>query len=78
MDQARTAGTRLKPSCVVLGITWLPGPIRGPFTLLYRIIDLYSRKIVGWEVHEVESRVQARDLVQRTVWREGILDLLVG
>ena len=55
-------------------ITWLPGPIRGPFYFLYRIIDLYSRKIVGWEVHETESSVQARNLVERTVWREGILD----
>ena len=55
-------------------ITWLPGPIRGQFYFLYLIIDLYSRKIVGWEVHEVESSVHARDLVERTVWREGILD----
>ena len=55
-------------------ITWLPGPIRGQFYFLYLIIDLYSRKIVGWEVHEVESSVHARELVQRTVWREGILD----
>ena len=28
-------------------ITWLLGPIRGQFTFLYLIIDLYSRKIVG-------------------------------
>ena len=46
-------------------ITRLPGPIRGQFTFLYLIIDLYSRKIVGWEVHEVENSAQARDLVQR-------------
>ena len=55
-------------------ITWLPGPIRGQFHFLYLILDLYSRKIVGWEVHEVENSVHARDLVERTVWREGILD----
>ena len=55
-------------------ITWLPGPIRGQFYSLYLIIDLYSRKIVGWEVHEVENSAQARALVERTVWREGILD----
>ena len=54
----------------------LPGPIRGQFTFLYPIIDLYSRKIVGWEVHEVESSAHARDLVEWTVWREGILDPL--
>ena len=55
-------------------ITWLSGPIRGQFTFLYLNIDLYSRKIVGWEVHEVENSAQARNLMQRTVWREGILD----
>ena len=62
-------------------ITWLPGPIRGQFYFLYLIIDLYSRKIVGWEVHEVENSAQARDLVEQACparslrgWREGILD----
>ena len=54
-------------------ITWLPGPIRGQFTFLYLILDLYSRKIVSWEVHEVENSAHAWALVERTVWREGIL-----
>jgi putative transposase len=30
-------------------ITWMPGPIRGEFFYLYLILDIYSRKIVGWE-----------------------------
>ena len=34
-------------------------------SFLYRIIDLYSRKIVGWEVHEVENSAQAQDLVEQ-------------
>ena len=46
-------------------ITWLLGPIRRQFTFLYLIIDLYSRKIVGWKVHETESSAQARDLVEQ-------------
>ena len=52
IDEARTAGARRKPPCAVPGITWLPRPIRGQFTFRYRIIDLYSRKIVGWEAEE--------------------------
>ena len=32
-------------------VTWLPAPIRGMFFYLYMIVDVYSRKIVGWEVH---------------------------
>jgi transposase InsO family protein len=54
-------------------ITWLAGPIRGQFYFLYLILDLYSRKIVGWEVHADESAVHARDLAERTVWREKVV-----
>jgi putative transposase len=38
-------------------ITWMPGPVAGMFFYLYLIVDIYSRKIVGWEVHDqVEFR----------------------
>jgi transposase InsO family protein len=56
-------------------ITWLPGPIRGQFFFLYLILDLFSRKIVGWEVHAVEAAEHARDLVERTAWRERVAGL---
>ncbi len=36
-------------------ITWLPGPIAGSFFYLYLIVDIFSRKIVGWEVHDRET-----------------------
>jgi putative transposase len=36
-------------------ITWMPGPVAGMFFYLYLIVDIFSRKIVGWEVHERES-----------------------
>jgi transposase InsO family protein len=52
-------------------ITYLPGPVRGLFFYLYLIVDLYSRKIVGWEVHERESAAHAAALVQRAVLAEG-------
>ncbi|MEA3644068.1 MAG: IS3 family transposase, partial [Lamprobacter sp.] len=55
-------------------ITWLPGPIRGQFFFLYLIIDLFSRKIVGWEVHDSERGEHASALVERTVWRERCVD----
>jgi len=55
-------------------ITWLPSDVRGRFFFLYLILDLYSRKIVGWEVHENESATHSRDLVQRTVWKESCVD----
>jgi putative transposase len=52
-------------------ITYLPGPVRGLFFYLYLILDLYSRKIVGWEVHSAENSEHASTLVQRAVLGEG-------
>jgi putative transposase len=52
-------------------ITWMPGPIRGVFFSLYLILDIFSRKIVGWEVQERESAELAADLVCKAVWAEG-------
>jgi len=53
-------------------VTWLPGPAKGIFFYLYLILDLYSRKIVGWEIHEEESSELASALVTRAYLREGI------
>ena len=33
-------------------VTWLKGPARGMFFYLYMIMDVFSRKVVGWEVYE--------------------------
>lgn len=52
-------------------ITWMPGPVAGLFFYLYLIVDIFSRKIVGWEVHERESAQQAAALIRRAVLAEG-------
>jgi len=54
-------------------ITWLPGPARGLFYYLYLIMDLYSRKIVVWEVHETEASDLAAKLVRRACLSEGVV-----
>jgi putative transposase len=54
-------------------ITWLPGPIAGAFFYLYLIVDIFSRKIVGWEVHDRETADFAAQLLERTVWGETCL-----
>lgn len=51
-------------------ITYLPSPVRGRYYYLYLIEDIYSRKGVGWEVHEQESGELAAELLQRTALRE--------
>lgn len=44
--------------------------VRGQHWYLYLILDIYSRKIVAWEVHETESGELARPLVERALLRE--------
>jgi putative transposase len=51
-------------------ITWLPGPARGIYFYLYMIIDLYSRKVVAWDVWLEESSENASSLVRRAVMLE--------
>ena len=36
-------------------ITYLPAGVRGTFWYLYAILDVWSRKVVGWAVHDVQS-----------------------
>jgi putative transposase len=52
-------------------ITWMPGPVAGMFFYLYLIVDIFSRKIVGWEVHERESADLAAVLIRQAVLAEG-------
>lgn len=42
---------------------------------LYLILDLFSRKIVGFEVHESDSSDYAVDLLRRTALAEGLHQL---
>lgn len=53
-------------------ITWLRGPVIGLFYRLYMIIDLFSRKIVGWEVWETETAEHAEELIKKAVVNEKI------
>jgi putative transposase len=44
----------------------------GQWFYLYLILDVYSRKIVGFEVHATDSSDHAVDLLRRTALAEGI------
>ena len=52
-------------------VSYLPTLIRGQFYYLYAILDIYSRKITGWEVHDCEDGDHAAALVHRAVISEG-------
>lgn len=46
-------------------ITYLPTVVRGRFLYLYLVLDVWSRRIVGWQVHENESADLAARLIRR-------------
>ncbi|QJD28520.1 DDE-type integrase/transposase/recombinase [Methylococcus geothermalis] len=74
--------TRAKPRAVCAtasnqvysgDITYLPAAIRGQFFYLYLFLDLFSRKIVGWQVYEEENSVLASEVLRDLCHREGVL-----
>jgi putative transposase len=53
-------------------ITYLPTAVPGEFYYLYLVLDIYSRKIIGWQVYENESAALAADLMKDIFQRENI------
>jgi putative transposase len=53
-------------------LTFLASTVAGRWFYLYLILDIYSRKIVGFEVHSNDSCDHAVDLLRRTALAEGI------
>ena len=73
--QKRPLATHLarKPNQVYTwDITYLNAEIKGKYYYLYLILDIFSRKAVGYEVWEEESAENASQLIRRTLIREGI------
>ena len=77
----RPAQSRTKPRAICAtapnqlyswDITYLPSIIRGQFFYLYLFMDIFSRKIVGWQVYEEESSALAGGLLRDLCHREGI------
>jgi putative transposase len=53
-------------------ITYLASNVKGVFFYLYLFMDIYSRKIIGWEVYENESSEQAADVLRKTRFSEAL------
>jgi len=58
--------------CWSWDITKLRGPARGVLYFLYTIIDIYSRRVVGWTIATRESEAVAHELIRKTCEREGV------
>jgi transposase InsO family protein len=55
-------------------ITYLAASLRGSFYRLYLVEDIYSRKIVGWEIHDNETAEHAGVLIRKTCLAEGVYE----
>ena len=53
-------------------ITYLPTPVKGVFFYLYLFMDIFSRKIVGWQVYETESSELASEVMHDICCRKNI------
>ena len=53
-------------------VTFLPAHVQGRWFYLYLILDLYSRKVVGFEVHDADNADHAAQLAKRTALAEGV------
>lgn len=53
-------------------ITYLPTQIIGVYFYLYLFMDIFSRKIVGWQVYETESSELASEVMRDICARENI------
>ena len=80
-DKAKPARTVIKPKALTASgpnqiyswdITYLPTRVRGIFLYLYLVMDIYSRKVVGWQVYEAESSALAADLMSDICHREDV------
>lgn len=80
-EPSRPATKRHKPAELVAtgpnetwswDITYLRSTVLGSFFYLYMVEDVWSRKIVAWEVHEEESAENAARLLAEAYRREGV------
>jgi transposase InsO family protein len=53
-------------------ITWLDAPLKGTYFYLYMAIDMFSRKVVAWEVYAKEDGTLAREMFAAALQAEGI------
>jgi putative transposase len=53
-------------------ISYLPTNVRGVYFYLYLFVDLFSRKIVGWQVYDSESADRAGELLTDVCARRKI------
>lgn len=77
-SKPKTHGNKPKALCasepgqiLTWDITYLKTTVLGHFFYLYLFIDIFSRKIVGWQIHHQECSQLAADIVMDIAKAEG-------
>ena len=71
--KSRAPVKRAKPRLAATGpdqvyswdITWIKSDVSGLYYYLYLVVDIYSRMIVHWEIHEKESSEKAAAMLRK-------------
>ena len=53
-------------------ITYIASTVKGQFFYLYLFLDIYSRKIVGWEIYNTQTAELAQKVVIKACLREQV------
>ena len=53
-------------------ITYLPTPVRGSYLYLYLVVDVWSRRIVGWTIEDRESAEHAAAFITQIAERTRV------
>jgi putative transposase len=53
-------------------ITFLPTTVKGLYFYLYLVMDIYSRKIVGWAVYDIQLSEYGAALIKQACLDEGV------
>jgi len=74
VTRASTVHRAVRPNQVwSWDITWLPTNVRGIYLHLYLMMDVWSRRIVGWRIADGDSAEIAADLITQAC-RDGNVD----
>jgi transposase InsO family protein len=74
VTRASTVHRAVRPNQVwSWDITWLPTNIRGIYLHLYLMMDVWSRRIVGWRIADGDSAEIAANLITQAC-RDGDVD----
>ncbi len=78
--KSKAPGRREKPRLAASGpdqvyswdITWLKSDVAGLYFYLYLVVDIFSRMIVHWEIHDTESSAKAAEMLRKISARKCV------